>query len=252
MPLLTLSIVFYSLAFLSALASHFLNFTKRITRLLLLLALLLYITHVALLSLKVRGFPFADIYGFYSLFGNLMLGILMLLSFRYDYLWKFSVFFAIIGILSTLLAMPAEPSPYRSPLYSLHVASAIVSYAFAFLGAFSSIFKLFLETRLKHKNISGFFMPLSLLRGSERLSVNMSFLFFTLTLIFGSFWSRSFFGKHWVNDPKLIFILYLWAYYAVVVHLNLLKRIKPKTLSYAIVLGALFTALNIIFIRHEL
>ncbi|RME08629.1 MAG: cytochrome C biogenesis protein [Aquificota bacterium] len=250
--MLTLSIVFYFLAFVSSLLSHFFNTLKKLTRFVIFLGLLLYMLHITMLSIKVRSFPFADAHGFYSLLGNLMLGVLVLVSFKYDYLWKFSAFFAILGILSTLLAMPAEPSPYRSPLYSLHITSALASYAFAFLGGLSSILKLFLESRLKHKSITGFFMPLSLLRGVERLSMNLSFLFFTLTLIFGSFWSRSFFGKHWVSDPKLIFVLYLWTYYAVVVHLNLLKRIKPKTLSYAIILGMFFTLLNILFVRHEL
>ncbi len=252
MSLLTLSIVCYFLAFVSSLVSYFTNAVRKLTSLLLLSALILYMLYVSILSFKVRGFPFADIYGFYSLLGNAMLSLLITLSIRYDYLWKFSAFFAIFGILSTLLAMPAEPSPYKSPLYSLHITSALASYAFAFFGGFSSILKLVLETRLKHKNITGFFMPLSFLRALERLSINLSFVFFTLTLIFGSFWSRSFFGKHWVSDPKLIFVLYLWTYYAVVVHLNLLKRIKPKTLSYAIILGMIFTVLNILLVRHEL
>ncbi len=252
MSLLTLSIVFYFASFLFSLVSYFVGRVRELTRLFLSFALVFYILHISSLSSKVGSFPFADTYGFYSLLGNVILSILILASFRYEYLWKFSAFFAIFGILSTLLAMPAEPSPYRSPMYSLHITSALASYAFAFFGGFSSIFKLLLETRLKHKNITGFFIPLSLLRGVERLSMNLSFLFFTLTLIFGSFWSRSFFGKHWISDPKLIFVLYLWTYYAVVVHLSLFKRIKPKTLSYAIILGMVFTVLNIIFVRHEL
>lgn len=252
MSLLLLSIACYFSAFASSVLAYLFSPMKRLTRFLLLLALLIYMLHVVSLSLKVRSFPFADPHGFYSLLGNVMLSLLLILSFRYDYLWKFSAFFAILGILSTLLAMPAEPSPHRSPLYSLHITSALISYIFAFLGGLSSIFKLILEARLKHKSITGFFMPLSLLMGTERLSMNMSFLFFTLTLLFGSLWSRSFFGKHWVSDPKLIFVLYLWTYYALVVHLNLLKRIKPKTLSYAIILGMFFTLLNIIFVRHEL
>ena len=252
MFLLTLSIVFYFVAFVFSLISYFVDRVKEFTRLFLSSALIFYMLHISSLSFKVGSFPFADTYGFYSLLGNVILGILIILSFKYEYLWKFSAFFAIFGILSTLLAMPAEPSPYRSPLYSLHITSALASYTFAFLGGFSSILKLILETRVKQKNITGFFMPLSLLRGAERLSMNLSFLFLTLTLIFGSLWSRSFFGKHWVSDPKLVFVLYLWTYYAIVVHLNLLKRIKPKTLSYAVILGMVFTMLNIIFVRHEL
>lgn len=252
MSLLALSIGLYFLAFISSLASHFVSSLRKATKLLLLSGLFFYAVHVGVLSFKLGSFPFADIYGFYSLLGSLMLCIILAVSFRYEYLWKFSAFFATAGVLSSLLALPAEPSPYRNPLYSLHVTSALASYIFAFFAGLSSLFKLVFEIKLKQKNIAGFYMPLSLLRGAERLFVNLSFVFLTLTLIFGSLWSRSFFGRHWIDDPKLIFVLFLWTYYALVVHLSLFRRIKPRSFSYAVILGALLVMLNIAFIRHEL
>lgn len=252
MYLLWLSIIFYSIAFVLSLAYHLTPTLKRPTLFTLFLGWLVYTVYVLKMALDIGSFPFADIYGFYSLLGNGMLLFLLLISFRQEQLQKFLAFFSLLGILSTLLAFPAEPSPYKSPLYSLHITFALFSYAFALLGGFFSLIKFMVETKLKQKSLSGFFISLNLLRRGERIFINLSFIFFTLTLIFGSLWSRSFFGKHWINDPKLIYVLFLWLYYAILVHLNLLQKIKPRILSYGVIIGAFLVLLNLLFIRHEL
>ncbi|MEN3029110.1 MAG: cytochrome c biogenesis protein CcsA [Aquificaceae bacterium] len=252
MSLLHISIAFYFFAFLTSLISYFFEPLKRLTFFLLFIALLFYLAHAGTIALRVVSFPFGDTYGFYSLLGNSVLFILLLVSLKQAYLQKFLSLFAMFGVLSTTLAMPAEPSPYRSPLYSLHITSALFSYVSALFGGFFSLLRLLLESRLKRKSLGGFLFPLNMLRKGERLSLNMSFIFFTLTLIFGSLWSRSVFGKHWINDPKLLYVLLLWLYYALLVHLNLVKRIKPKTLSYGVIGGMLLSMLNLLFVRHEL
>jgi len=90
------------------------------------------------------------------------------------------------------------------------------------------------------------------LRRAERLSINLAFLGFTFTLVFGSLWTRTQFGKHWIDDPKLITTLLLWLYYAVLSHLNLLKKLKPKRFSEGVILGAIFSLINLFFVRHNL
>ncbi|MFN3975796.1 MAG: cytochrome c biogenesis protein CcsA [Aquificaceae bacterium] len=252
MYLLWLGIVCYFLALILSLVYHFTSTFKKPTLFSLFLGFFFYMAHVIKIALHVGSFPFADTYGFYSLLGNGMILFLLLISLKQEQLQMFLAFLSLAGILSSLLALPAEPSPYKSLLYTLHITSALFSYTFALLGGLSSLIKFMVEAKLKQKSLSGFFMPLNLLRRSERLFVNLSFIFFTFTLIFGSLWSRSFFGKHWINDPKLVYVLFLWFYYAILVHLNLLKRIKPKALSYGVIIGAFLVILNLLFIRHEL
>lgn len=252
MFLVYLSIGLYFLVFVLSLLSYLLGSLKRLTTFLMMLAFLVYITYVIRLGIEVKSFPFADVYGFYSLLGNGMLFFLTLLSLKLDYIRRFLALFAMLGVLWTLLLIPAEPSPYRSTLYSLHVTFALFSYAFALFGGFSSLLRLFLESKLKHKTLQSFFLPLNILRSAERFSIGMSFIFFTLTLVFGSLWSRSFFGKHWINDPKLIYVLFLWVYYALLVHLNLLRRIKPRSFSYGAITGMVLSILGLLFVRHEL
>lgn len=250
--MLLFSITAYFLSFIFSLISYFYPSFKRLAFGLLVVGMAFYFFHIANLAFVFRGFPFSDPYGFYSLLGNGMLILLVFLSLKQAQLQSFYAFYSLLGILSTVLAMPAEPSPYKNPLYSLHIASALFSYVFSLLGGLFSAVKFMVEKKLKHKSLEGFFLPLSLLRFGERLSINLSFLFFTLTLIFGSLWSRSFFGTHWIKDPKLIYVLFLWFYYAVLVHLNILKKIKPKTLSYGVLAGALLSLVGLLFVRHAL
>lgn len=248
MPLL--SIFFYALSFIFSLLSHLFYPFRKFALFSLILGLTFYILHISVLAMKLKSFPFADIYGFYSLLGNGMLVFVLFLSIKQPQIQSFLAFLSLLGILSTVLVLPAEPSPYKSPLYSLHITSALFSYSFSLLGAVFSLIKFLVESKLKQKTLKGFFLPLYLLRGGERVSINLSFIFFTLTLIFGSLWSRSFFGTHWIKDPKLIYVLFLWFYYASLVHLNLIRRIKPKALSYGVVIGALFSLFGLLFIRH--
>jgi Cytochrome C assembly protein. len=158
---------------------------------------------------------------------------------------------AFVGFLATLFALPSSPSPYKSTLYGLHLLFASLSYLFALMGGLSAFLRLILEKRLKKHVFFQAYVPLDSLRRAERLSINLAFLGFTFTLIFGSLWTRTQFGKHWIDDPKLITTLLLWLYYALLSHLNLLKKLKPKRFSEGVILGAIFSLINLFFVRHN-
>lgn len=249
MEVLFVSLVFYaSTVVISVLTLK--GFFRWLPLLLLAFGIFFYFLQVFLLSIRLGALPFADIYSFYSLLGTLTVLVFLILSLKNEQFSRFFAFYAFLGVLSDLFLFPAEPSPYKSPLYTLHILFALLSYLGMFFSGLSSILKLLVESKLKHKSLSGFFLPLEFLRLSERVLVNFCLVFLTLTLIFGSLWTRSYIGRHWISDPKLLFTLFLWLYYAVVVHLNLLKHIKPKGFSRAVVAGALLGLLNLLFVRH--
>ncbi len=252
MLLFLVSALLYVLAFFSSLSFYYLGLSRYIPSVLGLSAGSVYSVAVGVKTLEVGGFPFADVYGFSSFLGNLMALTLFLYSLVNPQVSRFYAIVSFAGFLSTLLAIPSEPSPYRSLLFTLHIIFAVISYATVFFGSFFSFFKILLEDKLKHKELSGFFMPIDTLMILERVFLNVALAAFTLTLIFGSVWSRSFLGKHWVNDPKLFSISLLWLYYAVLVHLNIVRAIRPRKLSQLSLMGGLFTLLNLIFVRHEL
>jgi len=223
-----------------------------ISVLLMLPAFGLYFFSLFYSYLREKTFPLGDPYGFISLLGNLFVPTFLFLTYKYRNLLGFAHLVAFVGFLATLFALPSSPSPYKSTLYGLHLLFASLSYLFALMGGLSASFRLILERRLKKHVFFQAYVPLDSLRKAERLSINLAFLGFTFTLIFGSLWARTQFGKHWIDDPKLITTLLLWLYYALLSHLNLLKKLKPKRFSEGVILGAIFSLINLFFVRHNL
>ena len=215
------------------------------------LAFLLYLIHFFKVYLSTGHFPVGDIYGMVSLVGNFLVAIFLLITFIRGSLQEFGFIVAFIGFLTTLLGLPAQKVGYKTPFYVYHILSAGVAYASLILGGIASLVKMLVERKLKSKHIGGLMVPVNLLRKTERISTNIGFIFLTLTLIFGSLWARSFLGRHWINDPKLILTLILWIYYAIVVHLNLVRGLTPTRFSALSVLGFVLVVGSIAFIRHS-
>ncbi|WP_448588541.1 cytochrome c biogenesis protein CcsA [Thermocrinis sp.] len=215
------------------------------------LALIFYFTNFVLVYISEKTFPLGDVYGFISFLGNLLVLNFLFISYKYKTLSHFNYIVAFLGFLSTLFALPSSASPYKSTLYSLHLVSASLSYLFALFGGMSASLKLLIEKRLKTHTFFQAYVPLNSLRTAERLFTNLAFLGFTITLVFGSFWARAQFGKHWIDDPKLLTTLILWAYYALLSHLNLLKKLKPKRFSEGVMIGTLLSLISLFFVRHR-
>lgn len=249
--MLITSLLFYSLALIFSLILMVLKTGRLLVLLCLTLGVLTYLVYVLYLTLKVGSFPFANLYGILSVLGNLLLLIFLVLELRGFGTLRYATLMSLFGILFSLLLLPAEPTPYKNVLYSLHVLSAILGYLFAFLGGINSTVRLLLERNLKAKKLYSASAPISFFFRWERISLNLAFVMFTLTLLFGSLWSRVHFGKHWIDDPKLLMTLMLWFYYAFVSHANLVGRPKPRTLSILIIVGAILSMLNLLVIRHE-
>jgi ABC-type transport system involved in cytochrome c biogenesis permease subunit len=201
--------------------------------------------------LATGRFPVGDPYGMVSLMGNLTVALYLITnSFMKRSLADFGFMVALIGFFTTLVGIPAKRVGYPNPFYVYHILSAGVAYASLILGGLASLVKMVVERKLRAKHIEGFMVPVNLLRKTERILMNVGFIFLTLTLIFGSLWAKTFLGSHWINDPKLVLTMGLWVYYAFIVHLNLIRGITPSKLSLLSFLGSLLVVGSIAFIRH--
>lgn len=143
------------------------------------------------------------------------------------------------GGISTLfltgsLLLPAEiksiPSIIRTPLFIVHVGSALLSYAI-FLSC--SILVLF-DAKAKIMN-----------------AFKWGFLLFTISLLAGSIWAFLAWGEIFMIDPKSIFSLGLWLFSAFVLHSQYDTKLKTLSRWMVITNGLLvvflFLAVNFIF-----
>ena len=253
MPFLVASVVLYLLSAFLFFLRVFIGLNLRnLPTFTLLVSFLLYSVFFFHRYIQTGFFPIGDVYGLISLMGNLLVVLFALVNLLLNRnIGDFGLIIALIGFLTSLLGLPAKEVGYKNPFYVYHILSAAVAYASLILGGLASLIKFLVEKKLKAKHIGGFMVPINLLRRMERLLLNLGFIFLTLTLVFGSIWAKDFLGRHWVNDPKLILTLGLWGYYASVVHLNLVKGLKPSKLSLASLLGSILVVANIIFIRHS-
>ncbi|NPA41556.1 MAG: cytochrome c biogenesis protein CcsA [Aquificae bacterium] len=224
---------------------------KSLPTLSLLLSFILYALYFFQRYFSTGHFPVGDVYSMVSLMGNLLVVIFVVVNLGLKRnIGDFGLIVAFIGFLTTFLGLPAKEVGYKNPFYVYHILSAAVAYASLILAGASSLIKFAVEKKLKAKHIGGFMIPVNLLRKMERILLNLGFIFLTLTLIFGSLWAKDYLGRHWINDPKLILTLGLWLYYAVLVHLNLIKGLKPSQLSFLSMVGFVFVLASLAFIRH--
>lgn len=219
----------------------------------LLTAFGLYLVHFFRVYFTTGHFPVGDVYGMVSLVGNFLIFIFIVL----DLILKrnvadFGMIVAFIGFLTTLVGLPAQKVGYKNPFYVYHILCAGVAYASLILGGISSGVKFLVEKKLRSKHIEGFMVPVNLLRKMEKILLNVGFIFLTLTLIFGSLWAKDYLGKHWINDPKLILTLFLWTYYALIIHVNLVRGLKPSKFSLLSLAGLFMVLGSILFIRHSI
>ncbi len=212
----------------------------------------LYISYLIYLYIRIGEFPVGDHYGTIALIGNTIVFIYLFLYLALKReLSDFGFAITFTALFCNILGIPAKSSQYNDPLYTLHIISATVAYSFIFIGGIFSFIRLIIERQLKQKKIGKFHTPVSLLRNMEKLSVNSAFVALTLTIIFGSFWAREFFGRHWIDDFKLIITMMLWFYYAFLVHPYSRRSLGPYKYSLLTLVGTVGSLINLIFIRHS-
>ncbi len=200
---------------------------------------------------EVRSFPVGDPYGMAYLIGSMLVLMFMVINLLFGRdLSDFGFLIAVLGFLTSVAGIPAKEGSYRNPFYVYHILSASLAYASIILGGIASATKFLVERKLRTKHVEGLMVPVNLLRKMERILINTGFIFLTLTLIFGSLWAKAHVGSHWINDPKLLLTLILWLYYAFLMHLNLLKGLRPVQLSAMSVIGFIVAVVSLIFIRH--
>ena len=140
--------------------------------------------------------------------------------------WIESLFYDLEGMqpLVLPLAAAALPLPAIFPglassgaqaaaaTFRLHLALAMIAYGLAVIALLHAALMAVLERRLHHKH-AGFFASLPPLLTLEQLLfrvISAAFVFLTLTLVSGIFFSEALFGRAMRADHKTVFALLSW------------------------------------------
>ncbi len=130
---------------------------------------------------------------------------------------------------------------------SIHIVSALVSYAAFAIGVALGIMYLIQERQLKAKRTGALFRGLPSLEANERVRgrvLGAGFASLTLSLIIGALsaqWTQQL-GQDWFVQSKIIFAGITWVAYAVLMHLRLSSVIAGRRLVY-MTIGVFFLLL---------
>ncbi|WAA10522.1 c-type cytochrome biogenesis protein CcsB [Fervidibacillus albus] len=159
---------------------------------------------------------------------------------------------AIVGPNDGVLRTEGKMEPVIELSGNLHAARVNTVLWSVFTGTILyGLFRLFVRKRLAH-----FIQPLvknidkDLLDEISYRSVLIGFPVFTLGgLIFGMIWAHYAWGRFWDWDPKEVWALITWLFYAAFLHLRLSKGWHGEKSAWLAVIGFAIIMFNLIFVN---
>lgn len=203
-----------------------------------ILGLIAHIIGILVYSLLLRRPPFINLSESIMFFSSFLVLFPLLFKLKGK---EFTLILVVIALFYSLM-FPSQGIPLmpalRSPWLYIHVPLCFLSYAFFSQAAILGI--VFLLKNKDQLNIS-------------RL-ISLGFFFLTFGIITGSIWAFYAWGRYWAWDPKEVWALITWLYYAIFLHLKAIKVSKKKE-AYLAIIGFLlivFTFIGVNFLLPSL
>ncbi len=145
--------------------------------------------------------------------------------------------------------------PYHNIWFYLHLVFATLSYALIIALVVVSLIYILTERDLKNKKLNSIFVSkfsssLKTLQDLEDKVLVLVFISISLALIFSSIWSSVHLGKHWIWDPKQIFLSMLWIFYGGLIHFRIVRHEKGKEIGYLTIVVSIIALIAYWFIKH--
>jgi cytochrome c-type biogenesis protein CcsB len=118
----------------------------------------------------------------------------------------------------------AAPAVLRGSLVTLHVILSVAGEALFAIASCAGLMYLIQDSLLRKKKPGGMGRLLPSLRDLDRINhICLFWGFFLLTMggLAGSGWARIVWGSHWQWDPKQVWTLLVWVFYAFLLHQRL-------------------------------
>jgi cytochrome c-type biogenesis protein CcsB len=192
--------------------------------------------------------PFTGIYETLSFFAWAISGIYLAFQFR----TKTRVLGAFVSPMAFLLMMAASirlgghvsmPAILQGHWVIVHVTLSVVGEALFTLACLAGLMYLIQDNFIKNKKINSFSRLLPPLRDLDRINhicLLWGFPLLTLGVVAGSIWARTVWGSHWQWDPKQIWTLIAWIFYAVLLHQRLAIGWKGRKVAFFSIAAFLF------------
>ena len=134
------------------------------------------------------------------------------------------VFILMIVASTSLGGQVSIPLSLQGSLVPIHVILSVTGEALFALASCAGAMYLIQERLIKNKIVSSFRKILPSLTDLDRInhiSLLLGFPMLTLGILVGSIWARTAWGSHWQWDPKQVWTLTAWIFYALILHQRL-------------------------------
>jgi len=207
--------------------------------------------------------PVTSLHEAMSFFGWCVVGIYLLLQFRYDLpsLGAFASPVALVFVLAAI-SLPGQIEPLPAALQSywlpVHVVLIFIGDGAFALAAAGGVMYLIQERQLKHKRMGALFhrLPnLDVLDQLNYLCLTIGFPLLTGGIISGAIWAQQAWGTYWSWDPKETWSLITWFLYAALLHGRLTVGWRGRRAAIWALIGfasVLFTFLGVNFVLPKL
>ncbi len=203
--------------------------------------------------------PMTTLHEAYSFFGWCILGLYLLIQFRYDIpsLGAFATPMALVMLLGAA-ATPGEilelPPALQSGWLPVHVGLLFIGDAAFALAAVVGVMYLLQEYQLKNKKLGPLFHRLPNIEVLDEINyrcLTIGFPLLTLGIITGAAWAQEAWGTYWSWDVKETWSLITWFLYAALLHGRMTIGWRGKKAAIWSIIGfgsVLFTFLGVNYI----
>ena len=200
--------------------------------------------------------PVTNLYESLSFFAWMIIGVLLIVNYKYrvKVLGSFITPIALI-LMIFALALPKEILPLAPVLKSfwhpIHVIFAFLGNAIFTLAFCCGVMYLVQEHQLKSKKMGAIakrLPPLKVLDDLNYQSLTFGFPLLTLGIITGAIWAEYAWGRYWSWDPKETWSLITWFFYAAMLHQRLTVGWRGRKAAIMAIIGflaVLFTFLGV-------
>lgn len=150
----------------------------------------------------------------------------------------------LLAAVAAMAGVPVEPlSPGVKNIWlTVHLATLFAGYGFFFLAFAAGLMYLLLERQIKSKRLGGTYHRLPSLSALDQLNhfcLVLGFPLLTLGIVTGMFFAQISLGTYWRWDPKEVWALLLWLFYAALLHQRLTVGWRGRRAAMMAIIGFL-------------
>ncbi len=175
---------------------------------------------------RLGAAPVLDLKSALSFFSWSIIGVYLVIQARFklrvlgSFVAPLAAFFMVISSAVPVAETPVKPI-FKSLWLTLHVGTVFVGNALLAISCLAAIMYLIQERQIKRKRFDTFYgrLPsLATLDNINHYAILYGFPFLTVGMIVGSIYAQFALGVYWQWDPKEVWSLISWLFYAALIH----------------------------------